>query len=94
MTTTSLKLSDALKTRAIHAARELGISPHAFMVSAIEQAAISTEQRAQFIAQAKVARQQMLDAGLSYTGDDVHAYLRTRAAGVPTARPKAYPWRP
>ncbi|WP_298013731.1 CopG family transcriptional regulator [uncultured Castellaniella sp.] len=94
MTTTSLKLSEALKARAIHAARELGMTPHAFMVSAIEQAAVSTEQRAQFLEQAKAARQQMLDTGLGYAADDVHAYLRERAAGAPAKRPKAHPWRP
>ena len=36
MATTSLKLPDDLKQRAAKAAHELGVSPHAFMVSAIE----------------------------------------------------------
>lgn len=94
MTTTSLKLSDTLKARAIHAAQELGMTPHAFMISAIEQAATATEQRADFLAQAKTARQQALDTGLGYAADEVHAYLRARAAGEPAKRPQARPWRP
>jgi len=39
MSTTSLKLSDELKQRAVAAAEQKGVSPHAFMVQAIEQAA-------------------------------------------------------
>ncbi len=70
------------------------MTPHAFMVSAIEQAAISTEQRADFLAQAQAARRQALDTGLGYTADEVHAYLRARAAGTPATPPQARPWRP
>lgn len=32
MSTTSLKLSDDLKQRAVAAAEKIGVSPHAFMV--------------------------------------------------------------
>jgi predicted transcriptional regulator len=39
LTTTSLKLPDDLKKRAANVAGQLGISTHAFMVTAIEQAA-------------------------------------------------------
>ena len=39
MTTTSLKLPDELKQRAVAAAERIGVSPHAFMIHAIEQAA-------------------------------------------------------
>ena len=47
MVTTSLKLSDELKQRAIAAAEKKGVSPHAFMVQAIERAATAAESRAQ-----------------------------------------------
>jgi predicted transcriptional regulator len=53
MSTTSLKLPDDLKQRAAKAAHDLGGAPHAFMVSAIEQAARSTEQRLQFMPRPK-----------------------------------------
>ena len=57
MTTTSLKLPDALRQRAAEAAQRQGISPHAFMVQAIEQAATLAEQRAGFVAEALGARE-------------------------------------
>jgi hypothetical protein len=93
MSTTSLKLSDRLKQRAATAAQRQGVSPHAFMVSAIEQAAAAAEQRASFIADARAALDQMLKSGKGYAADEVHAYLRARVAGKKTARPKAKSWR-
>lgn len=94
MTTTSLKLPDDLKKRATDAARDLGVSPHAFMVSAIEQAAKAAEQRARFIADAKAAREEMIQAGTGYEADDVHAFLTAKISGKKgAAKPKARSWR-
>ena len=92
MTTTSLKLPDDLKKRAANAAQELGVSPHAFMVSAIEQAAHATEQRIRFVTEAKLARQEMLDSGLGLDADDVHAFLQAKVSGGKVARPKKRSW--
>lgn len=93
MTTTSLKLPDDLKKRAANAAHELGVSPHAFMVSAIEQAAKATEQRIRFIADAKAAKAEMIQSGKGYDVDDVHAYLKAKVTGTKTSKPKARSWR-
>jgi len=93
MSTTSLKLPDDLKKRAANAAHELGVSPHAFMVSAIEQVARSTEQRLQFIAEAKSAREEMIDTGQGLDADEVHAFLRAKLAGKKVAKPKTRSWR-
>lgn len=93
MTTTSLKLPDDLKQRTIKAARKQGMTPHAFMVSAIEQAAVAAEQRAIFVADAETARKGMLKSGMGYDAKAVHAYLRKRVAGTKSARPKAKSWR-
>lgn len=93
MTTTSLKLPDDLKKRAANAAHELGVSPHAFMVSAIEQAAHSTEQRLRFIAEAKSAREEMIDTGLGLDADEVHAFLKAKVSGKKLTKPKARAWR-
>lgn len=92
MTTTSLKLPDDLKKRAANAAHELGMSPHAFMVSAIEQAAVATEQRAQFMAEARSAREEMIDTRQGLDADEVHAYLKAKVAGKKVAKPKARSW--
>lgn len=92
MSTTSLKLSDELKQRAVAAAEKKGVSPHAFMVHAIEQAATSAEQRAGFVAEAQAAREQMLGTGKGYDASEVHSYLKERIAGGKSAKPKAIPW--
>ena len=92
MTTTSLKLPAELKRRAVAAAEKSGVSPHAFMVQAIEQAATSAEQRAGFVDEALSARVQMLKTGKGYDSNEVHAYLKARIAGKKTPRPKVKAW--
>jgi predicted transcriptional regulator len=93
MSTTSLKLPDELKQRAVSAAQNQGVSPHAFMVRAIEQAATCAERRASFMADAHAAREKMLATGKGYAADEVHAYLKARIAGKKSAKPKAKSWR-
>lgn len=93
MSTTSLKLPEALKQRAAAVAQQRGVSAHAFMVDAIAQATRAAEQRADFVADALAARDQLLASGMGYEGDEVHAWLRARAAGRKTSKPKARPWR-
>jgi predicted transcriptional regulator len=88
-----LKLPDELKQRAAAAAQKLGVTPHAFMVEAIRQAATAAEIRALFVAEAEAARKAMLKSGTGYDADEVHAYLRQRVAGTKSARPKAKAWR-
>jgi predicted transcriptional regulator len=92
MSTTSLKLPDELKQRAVAAAQTRGVSPHAFMLQAIEQAATAAEQRNSFVAEAKSARAEMLKSGKGYAADEVHTYLKARAAGKKSAKPKAKSW--
>ena len=75
------------------AAQKLGISPHAFMVSAIDQATTIAEQRAEFVAAARSARDALIETGKGYLADEVHAYLKARAAGKKASPPKAKPWR-
>lgn len=93
MTTTPLKLPAELKQRAIAAAQELGMTPHAFMVEAIRQAAALAEQRTQFISEANASRDDMLESGQGYDADEVHAYLRKRIGDPAVPRPKTKPWR-
>jgi predicted transcriptional regulator len=92
MSTTSLKLPDDLKKRAANAAHDLGVSPHAFMVSAIEQAATATEQRVRFIVEAKAAREEMIETGKGLDADDVHAFLKAKVSGGKIAKPKKSVW--
>ena len=93
MATTSLKLPDELKQRAILAAEQQGVSPHAFMVSAIEQAAEAAEARQDFINRASKARDEMLKSGEGFDADEVHAYIQARLAGKNPVRPPMKKWR-
>jgi predicted transcriptional regulator len=93
MATTSLKLPDELKQRAVAAAEKQGLSPHAFMVQAIELAAAEAERRAAFVGEARVAREQMLASDQGYDAGEVHAFLKARIAGAKPARLRARTWR-
>jgi predicted transcriptional regulator len=92
MPTTSLKLSDELKQRAAAAAEKKGVSPHAFMIQAIDHAATAAERRASFVNEAQAAREQMLSTGKGYDAKEVHAYLKARISGNKSAKPKARSW--
>ena len=92
MATTSLKLSDELKQRAIAAAEKKGVSPHAFMVQAIERAATVAEWRGSFVSEAQAARKNMLSTGEGFDVNEVHAYLKARITGNNPAKPKAKSW--
>jgi predicted transcriptional regulator len=93
MATTSLKLPDELKQRAIGAAQRQGMSPHAFMVHAIEQAATAAELRSSFFADALTARESMLKSGKGFEAGEVHRYLKAKIEGKRVAKPKAIAWR-
>lgn len=93
MTTTSIKLPDAVKERVAAAASAQGVTAHAFMVQAITNAAAQAELRVSFVADAVAAREEACASGLGYDADEVHAYIRQRALGVDAPRPRARPWR-
>lgn len=92
MATTSLKLPSQLKQRAVTAAQQQDISPHAFMVAAIAQAVSAAEQTATLIAAAKSARRETLEDEEGFVADDVHTYFRARARGKDAAKPEPRSW--
>ena len=93
MSTTSLKLPDDLKRLAIAAAKHRGVTPHAFMVEAIRTVATAEKLRAEFVAEALVARAEAIRSGKGLRAGDVHAYAHARAQGKAAAKPKAKSWR-
>jgi predicted transcriptional regulator len=93
MSTTSLKLHEELKQRAATVAQNQGVSPHAFMVQAIEMATQAAEQRSGFLADAKAAHEQFLATGKCYDGDEFCAYIKARAAGKKVTKPRLKSWR-
>lgn len=93
MSTTSLKLPEDVKELALAAAKQQGVTPHAFMVDAIRAAAANAQKRAQFVADAIDSREAAMKSGKGYAAEDVHAYLRARAQGKSMPKPRAKSWR-
>ena len=93
MSTTSLKLPDDVKRLAAKAAKNRGVTPHAFMVEAIRAAAAAAKLRAEFVAEAVAARTDAVDSGKGFRASDVHTYLRSKARGKVASMPRAKPWR-
>lgn len=81
VSTTSLKLTEEIKLQATNAAKELGMTPHAFMVEAIKQASIHAEIRRNFIQQASIARVGVMKNGKVYESDKVFEAMKARIAG-------------
>jgi predicted transcriptional regulator len=81
VSTTSLKLPEDIKLQAMSAAKDLGITPHAFMVEAIKQAGINAELRRSFIEDSNNARNEVLKEGKVYNSDKVFKHLKARIAG-------------
>lgn len=93
MSTTSLKLPEDVKQAAAAAARQQGITPHAFMINAIRTAATAAEMRASFVAEALAARAEAVESGRGYDAAEVHDYLRARVQAKPAPKPRARSWR-
>lgn len=90
-TTTTLKLSDALKARIARLAKQSGQSPHSLMLQALERE-VSREERVRDFVRAALASKAEIDAGGAvYRAEDVHAWLERLAKGEKPPRPA--PWR-
>jgi hypothetical protein len=81
VSTTSLKLPEKIKLQAANAAKDLGITTHAFMVEAIKQASVNAELRRSFIDDANNARNEVLQTGKVHDADKVFKHLKARIAG-------------
>lgn len=85
--TTTLKLSDELKARIALVVRQSGKSTHAFMVEALELQTELSERRSAFVADALLAREEVVRYGLVLDADKVFDYLKARADGRPARKP-------
>jgi predicted transcriptional regulator len=80
-----------LKKRIAALAGQAATTPHALMVSALEDHAAREERWQEFLKEAAAA-DRVADAGRPvYAAADVHAYLDSIARGKPARRPR--PWR-
>lgn len=88
MSTTTLKLSDALKVRIADAAEQAGKSAHAFMVEALEAETRRAELRREFVATALKAEQDIAKYDEVYAADAVHRFFNDKLAGKAVKHPK------
>ena len=89
MATISVKLSDSTRDRVQTAALNLGLTPHALMVHAIEDAVEQAETRQTLIEQALASRQRVAQTGLVVDGAAFGDYLKAKVRGQTTKRPQA-----
>ena len=85
---TTLKLPVTLKQRIVPLAKSAGKTPHAWMVEVLEVHAALAEKRSAFVADALAAEAEVESTAKAYRAEDVHRYIRARAAGKPARRPK------
>ena len=89
MSTTSLKIPDALKARIADAAEQSGKSAHAFMIEALEAETRRAEMRSEFVQSALKAEQEVARYGEAYSMDAVHRYFSDKLAGKKASRPRS-----
>ncbi len=89
---TTLKLPEHLKKRIGPLAKSAGKTPHAWMIDALETQATLAAERRGFIDDARAAEKEVEETGVVYRAEDVHRYIRARAAGRKNARPKPIKW--
>jgi predicted transcriptional regulator len=93
MAATSLKLPDDLKKRIQALVSGTGQTPHSFMVEAIARETERAELRRRFGEEARESEEEALASGKAYDAGEVFAYLKARAAGKKTKRPRPKAWR-
>ena len=91
--TTSVKLSPELKKRVAALAKKHDQSLHAFMVAAIEEKAVRTENDDEFLAASLASLEETERTGKAYAAEDVHRYLLAKVAGKKAPRPRLKSWR-
>ena len=89
MSTTTIRLPDALKARIAKAAEAAGTTSHNFILEAIAEKAELAEQRAEFHALADQRYARFLETGESIPWDEAREWLKQRMAGSPVKRPAA-----
>lgn len=93
MSTTTIRIDEALKERLAAAAQTAGKTPHAFILAAIEQTVEQFEIDAAFDRLADERWTKTLATGKTVSWDAAKAYLEARARGEKTRRPAARPFR-
>jgi len=89
MSTTTIRLEDALKARVLAAAERAGTTAHGFMLDAIARTVEQSEVDSAFDALANQRWAQVQSSGKTVAWDQAKAYLTARAQGAPVRKPAA-----
>lgn len=89
MSTTTIRLPDALKARIAKAAQAAGTTSHNFILEAIAEKADQAERRAEFHALADQRWADFLETGESIPWEEARRYFKARITGKPEQRPVA-----
>lgn len=89
MSTTTIRLPEALKARIAKAAEAAGTTSHGFILEAIAEKAEQAERRADFHAQADQRWAEFLDTGQSIPWEEARRYLVDCIHGNTSPRPVA-----
>jgi predicted transcriptional regulator len=90
---TTLKLPAELKDRVSKVIEGTGQTAHAFMIDAIRTQTENAEKRRDFTTAALAARKEFARTGAAYAMEDIHPYIKGRASGKKTPKPKPRRWR-
>lgn len=85
---TSIKMPAELKAAISEYAAAEQLTPHAYMLRAIEDRLEADKQRATFYADGLKALDRMDDTGLAYDFEEVAAYFEARARGETPRKPR------
>ena len=91
MSTTTIRIDEALKERLALAAQQSGKTPHAFILDAIAQTVEQVEIDAQFDRLAEERWARVLATGKTVPWEAAKTYLQARAQGERARRPAARP---
>ena len=92
MSTTTIRLSDELKSRVAKAAERAGTTAHSFMLEAIAARTEAQELRDDFHLEAERRWQQFLTDGLTVEWSEMREYLLRRSRNEPAELPVAKPF--
>ena len=87
MPTFSVKLDEQARARVQLAASQSGVTPHAFMVQAIESAVTRSSKDDAWVAKALQSRQNLLQKGEVVDGQAMATYLKDKVRGIESQRP-------
>ena len=89
MSTTTIRLEDALKARVAVVAERAGTTAHAFILDAIARTVEQAEQEEEFHRIADQRWAKLLDTGKTVPWDEVRTYVTARARGEHPRKPTA-----